>query len=65
MTLQPPAVGEHLKVSFPAPKVLLLTLNRPERLNAMNDAVMSLQARQSPPHPHLLKCAMDNSFKMI
>ncbi|BGP58010.1 hypothetical protein JCM8202_001752 [Rhodotorula sphaerocarpa] len=30
-----PAVGSHLVVQFPAPKVLLLRLNRPEALNAM------------------------------
>ncbi|GAA5859749.1 hypothetical protein JCM1840_006437 [Sporobolomyces johnsonii] len=34
-----PAVGEHLVVSFPAPKVLQLRLNRPEALNAMTDSL--------------------------
>lgn len=32
---QHPQVGEHLVVDFPAPKVLLLRLNRPQALNAM------------------------------
>lgn len=33
--LQHPQVGALLVVDFPAPKVLLLRLNRPEALNAM------------------------------
>lgn len=38
-TLKHPPVGQHLVVTFPAPKVLLLRLNRPEALNAMTDDV--------------------------
>lgn len=33
--LHPPAHSSELLVSFPAPKVLLLTFNRPKALNAM------------------------------
>lgn len=36
---QHPPVGPHLVVSYPAPKVLQLRLNRPEALNAMTDAL--------------------------
>ncbi|KAF7981393.1 hypothetical protein HWV62_33889 [Athelia sp. TMB] len=35
----PPAHSDALLVSFPAPKVLLLTLNRPKQLNAMSPAL--------------------------
>lgn len=34
-----PSVGEHLVVSFPAPKTLCLRINRPKALGAMNDAM--------------------------
>ena len=35
----PPAHSAALLISFPAPKVLLLTLNRPKQLNAMSPAL--------------------------
>ncbi|EGU13286.1 Enoyl-CoA hydratase/carnithine racemase [Rhodotorula toruloides ATCC 204091] len=38
-TPQHPPVGPHLVVSYPAPKVLQLRLNRPEALNAMTDGL--------------------------
>ncbi|BGP12680.1 hypothetical protein JCM10213v2_000597 [Rhodosporidiobolus nylandii] len=36
-TPTPPATGEHLVVSIPQPKTLLLRLNKPDKLNAMDD----------------------------
>lgn len=37
--LQPPAHSELVKVAFPVPHVLLLSLNRPSALNAMSQAM--------------------------
>lgn len=35
MALSHPVVGDHLVVTFPAPKTLVLRMNRPSALNAM------------------------------
>lgn len=37
--MHPPSHSEELLVSFPADKVLLLTLNRPEALNAISPSL--------------------------
>ena len=40
-TLQPPAHSEFVKVAFPAPHVLLVSLNRPRALNAISRAMQA------------------------
>ena len=40
-TRELPVCSQELKVSFPAPHVLLLTLNRPAALNAMTPTLVN------------------------
>ena len=41
MSADPAYDFEHIAVARPAPGIVLLTLNRPERMNATNDALHS------------------------